>query len=236
MPSRADFAFAQARLQAHNGRRPTRATWQYLNASKSLGHYLESARQTGMGPWVGHITANSDIHVIEHALRNDWRAYVQKVSAWLPPSWRPATEWAAVLADLPQTAPTPASQVDPDPPPAHLAEKSDADPRSWANTALDLWAQHFRRLWPPCRQDERRELEKLLALLGHELGPQQSAHSIGGTKRRHQLTVRLERLLHHHGQTPLAVFAFLSLVAVDLQHLRAHLVHRCLFPETLDNR
>lgn len=209
MHNRADFAFAQARLQAHNGRRPTKSTWQYLNASKSLGHYLESARQTGLDPWVGHITTNSNIHAIENALRGDWRTYVKKVSAWLPPSWRPATEWTAVLADLPQTAQPP---------------------------GLEPWAQQFRSLWPPCRRDERRELEKLLHLLGHELGPQHHAHTIDGTKRRHQLTVRLERLLHHHGQSPLAAFAFLSLVAVDIQHLRAHLVHRCLFPETLDNR
>lgn len=212
MHNRADFSYAQARLQSHNGRRPTRSMWQYLNASKSLSHYLESARQTSLGPWVGHMTANSNIHTIENALRVGWRDYVQKVSAWLPPSWRPAIAWTAVLADLPQTDPSP------HPP------------------GLGPWAQHFRSLWPPCRRDERRELEKLLHLLGHELGPQHHAHSIDGTERRHQLTARLERLLHHHGQSPLAAFAFLSLMAVDIQRLRAHLVHRCLFPETLDNR
>lgn len=234
MHNHAEFAYAQARLQAHNGRRPTRSTWQYLNASKSLGHYLESARQTGLGPWVGRITANSNIHVIEEALHNDWRTYVQKVSVWLPPSWRPATEWTAVLADLPQAASSP--QIDQDPTLGHARDEASADAHSWANGALEQWAKQFRKLWPPCRDRERQQLENLLILLGHELGPHQRAHSLDGTKRRHQLSLRLERLLHHHGQTPLAAFAFLSLVAVDLQHLRAHLVHRSLFPETLDNR
>lgn len=229
MFERAAFAFAQSRLQSHNGRRPTEMTWQHLNASKSLGHYLEGARQTGLGPWVVDITANSDIHAVEASLRRHWRDFVQKVSSWLPTQWRPAARWTAMLADLPLTTQGPLTVQGKEPHSNNASELQSV-------ASLQAWAERFRDLWPHLKKSDRTELEKLLRRLRRDLGPDRYAHSLDGTERRHQLSDSLERLLHHQSQGPLAVFAFLSLVAIDLQHLRAHLVHRCLFPETLDNR
>lgn len=51
---------------------------------------------------------------------------------------------------------------------------------------------------------------------------------------RYTLINRLEQLFRQGAQRPVAIFAFLGMTALDIEHLRAHLVHRCLFPETLD--
>lgn len=236
MTERAAFAYAQVRLQSHNSRRPTQATWQHLNASKSLGHYLESARQTALNPWVTRLTANSDVHQIETALRRDWRDHVGKVAAWLPRDWRPAVLWTAHLADL-ATA-------------AHLARHRDGGQKGRMATsdlalehawlaephALSRWLERFCKLWPDGAGVHRKELDRLIAALRPILGSEQPANTIDGVEKRERFAARLERLVHQSSQRPVAVFAHLVMMAIDLERLRAHLVHRCLFPETLDNR
>lgn len=152
MAEHARFAYVQARLQARNGDRPSEATWRMLGASKSLGHYLESARQTGLSPWVTHLSANSDIHTIESELRGDWRTLTASVASWVPREWRAAVLWTGELADLPFGERTP------------------------GEAALANWTKKFRTLWPPCNKRDAHALETMLAAFAPQDGVQDTEH------------------------------------------------------------
>lgn len=231
MCDRALFAYAHARLQAHNGRRPTKSTWHHLNSSKSLGHYLESARQTGLNPWVSQLTATTDMHGIERALRRDWQAYAGRVALWLPRDWRPVVVWTGQLADLPMTVHQARDRKE------LSAAPGDSD-IAWAARHVPLagWLERLGKLWPRTGAADIGGLENLLGILRRHLALDNPAYLRDGVEARYHLIACLERLFHHNAQCPTAVFAFLGMVALDIEHLRAHLVHRCLFPETLDNR
>ncbi|HEY9081382.1 hypothetical protein [Magnetovibrio sp.] len=242
MASRASFAYAQTRMQAHHGRRPTKSTWQYLNSSKSLGHYLDSARQTGLKRWVSHLTATSSVHAIEDSLRREWRSYVAVISAWIPREWRPALQWTGGLVDVPMTAHLARGLAVPDwagaeRPKTVLAQKDDAE---WlAQPApMAVWLEQFHTLLPgnAATRADGAALENVIAILQRDHGADKPANTLEGVEIRYQLISRMEQLFRRHAQQPAAVFAFLAMVAMDLEHLRAHLVHRSLFPETLDNR
>jgi len=216
MTERAAFAYIQARLQAQHGRRPNKATWRRLNASKSLGHYLENVRQTPLAPWVTHFTATSDIHMIERSLRQDWKAYVARLASWAPRDWHPAILWLATLVDLPLRADDGDTAEAPKTPP------------------LEAWVNALLRLWPTPSRRERQDLERLLNVLREHLSLNNPALAHDTVEARYTLINRLEQLFRQGAQRPVAIFAFLGMTALDIEHLRAHLVHRCLFPETLD--
>ncbi len=69
MRSRAEFAFAQTRLQARHGERLTDADWRALESAQSPDRYLEQARATSLRRFVARIDAGMDSHAIERALR-----------------------------------------------------------------------------------------------------------------------------------------------------------------------
>lgn len=224
MRERAAFAYVQSRLQAHQGRRPTQSTWQFLNSSRTLGHYLESARQTALAPYVTNLTANSDIHVIERNLRTDWRAYVDKVALWLPAEWRPAVRWVGQLVDLPFLAD---NRRKPD------SETTAADE---SRASVAGWLERFQHMLPRAKGPHADDIEALLFLLRRHLSLDNPELRRDSVEARYRLIAALEKVFRRKAQRPVAVFAFLSMSALDMEHLRAHLVHRCLFPETLDNR
>lgn len=224
MSDRAAFAYAQARLQAHHGRRPTPAAWQVLGASKSLGHYLESARPTGLGPWITHLGVTADVHTIEDALRREWRAFVARVASWLPREWRRAALWVGMMADLPLSV--------------HVARGHDLP--AWAGQAdvsaraqqwpgerdpLKAWCERFCALWPHMARGDAQAMESLIGALGGHLAAEE------GEAARERLRTHLGRVFRSASQRPAAVFAFLALAALDVEKLRGDLAGRSLFPE-----
>lgn len=236
MPERARFAYAQARLQAHHGRRPTAASWRVLAASKSLGHYLDGARQTGLAPWVTHLSSNADVHGIETTLRRDWRAFVKRVASWLPEDWRAAVLWTATLPDLPLTAHR-ARGLEP----PHWAEeivdndnarpvRAHAQDGAAAQDPLTAWLNAFRARWPDGARDDAREVEALINSIGHYLG----GGAADSETARERLRTRLTKTFRHGAQRPVAVFAFLALMAFDVEKLRGDLTSRALFPERME--
>jgi hypothetical protein len=97
----ASFAYAQARLQARHGARPNAATWRRLEGISDLLHFLQSARTTGLRPWVLHFSARTDIHAMELSLRQQFRDYIADVASWQPVAWRKTVLWVQRLLDLP---------------------------------------------------------------------------------------------------------------------------------------
>ena len=47
------------------------------------------------------VTAQAEISDIERHVRDDWRDYVNEVSGWAPPDWKPSLHWFATLLYLP---------------------------------------------------------------------------------------------------------------------------------------
>src|SRR5690606_18475176 len=89
----AEFAYAQARLQARHARSPDGAAWQLLEASHTAAHYLAQARSGPLAWWVEGLDDARDAHRIEHHAQARWQLLVNEVAGWLPRRWQPATQW-----------------------------------------------------------------------------------------------------------------------------------------------
>jgi hypothetical protein len=201
------FSYAQARLQARHAARPGDALWIRLEASRSLGHYLESARGTVIEPWLAGLQGASGVHEIEPGLRRVFRRYVLQVASWLPNRWQPSVAWTAELAELP----TRAEQAE----------------------TLAHWRQQFRELTPPATPSQRRGIELLAVQLGRYrsglLDAETSSPDADGRELDRTLELALVRLFRWHPEQPAAALCHLALTALDLQRLRAGLCARALF-------
>jgi hypothetical protein len=249
MIGRAEFAYAQARLQARHGLRPSEATWRLLEASKDLGHYLQAADTTPFRPWIRHLSAGMDSHAIERSIRADWRGYVAEVGAWQPARWRPALRWTAALVDLPALAHLlrarpvqPWMRDDPALGPVALddptARRAALVRSAFAPIAVgwqqglgvaDGWVAHWQRLWPADDSKARLARDRLAALVGRHLTAM-AGGTLDGGRLRAELDAALTRLFRRQVQDPIAAYCHLGLVALDLERLRGDLVRRCLFP------
>lgn len=252
MSRSSQFAYAQARLQARHGLRPSEATWRLLSASVDLGHYLQSARGTSLSVWVEHLQPGTDIHEIERSLRADWARYVGLVASWPPAVWRPAVNWTSVLVYLPAVAhllgggsPSPAPWMHNEPVLAVLAQEDEQGARVASLTTtplaplrgvwqagtgvIEAWRDHWHSLRP---RSDTRTVSGLAILeariVGHLAGARGGLP--GGLRLREKLAADMTRLFRDYAQTPVAVFSHLMLIALDIERLRAGLVRRKLFP------
>jgi hypothetical protein len=245
----ATWAYVQTRLQARHGDRLQDSDWQALSATRSADRYLERSRSTPMRRFTEHVNAQMGSHAMERALRADWRVLVSEVASWVPEEWRAAVLWTAHLPDLPVLAQlfdgeTPDwAEADPvyapfaDMDAAGLRERLSASTlRALAPSAdkessiAERWLAHWRSLWPPLGDTERKPLERLITIvarhfeqLGHTRPPDTSE------RHRAELMQDLSRIFRRHSATPAAMFAELALYALDLERLRGGLVRRRLF-------
>lgn len=97
----ARFAYAQARLQARHGMRPTEQLWRRLASTGDLANFLQQAQQTTLRPWVLGLQATQTSHTMELSLRQHFRRYTDEVAGWLPGNWCAVVRAAKRLPDLP---------------------------------------------------------------------------------------------------------------------------------------
>jgi len=98
---RRNFIYTQTRLQARHGMRPDERTWGLVESQKDLANYLQSARQSRIGPWLTGMQATDNHHFIESTLLKHYRDYVEEVAAWVPSEWRKSVQWVICLTYLP---------------------------------------------------------------------------------------------------------------------------------------
>jgi hypothetical protein len=115
---------------------------------------------------------------------------------------------------------------------AALAEASDDAARPTGpkrlHGALAAWVRHWRSLWPATSADEQANLDALLRLLvrhGQDFG---SLTVDEAATARLALGTRLSSLLRRAAAQPAALFAWLALLALDLERLRAEFLARAI--------
>jgi len=249
MSSLRGFCYAQARIQARYGARTPDSVWQHLAALRGLSAYLEETRATTLAPWVAGFSQASDIHDIEQGVWIHFMNRVDEVSGWVPKAWRPAVTWTNWLPDLPflhyllngGDIPAWASRS---PRLVSYLPRRGGDikqsvclaggaalVKGWEERLpLDIaWLEHWRASWPRCGRRQRENLEVLVALLQNyrsgfdEFDMDQSRAS------RRLLQRQLSQLFRRYLLQPVTVFAYLGLLATDLERLRSALVGRALF-------
>lgn len=245
------LAYLQARLQARYGLWPDGASWRRLEGITALSHFLQTARGTGLRPWLLTVAPHSDSHAMETALRRQLRQHIDEVARWLPAPWRPAAAWCAVLPELPALqhllggASAPAwllqderLQAYTDDLPARrllaLHDSRYAPLLRQGHGAADLaaaWAAHWRGLWPagtPPR--ERAALDALAALLDRHYAALRSDGIADSARATDALEQRLRRGFRRHPRQAATAFYYLALAGLGLERLRGLLTRLLLFP------
>lgn len=239
------FAFAQPRMQARHGRQVDAATWSEAETSIDLGRCLQVFRGSPLRPWVSHFSANAKISDIERHIRDDWRAYIDEVTAWAPAAWRPALQWSAALVYLPLLAHLIAGSAPPqwlatDAPLASLVT-SDAQSRRAAlgvtelaplaavddtDELLSAWFAHWHAVMP--RKVGHGTREGLTALQDaartHVDAVASAAVPAGAAELRRRFRQQLQRLFRRHAISVVAMFSHLALTALDIERLRGALI------------
>ena len=188
--------FAQARLQARHGARPSDAVWSSLHAAVSLPALLEAARSSAIRPLTAGLESAATPDDVERLLGERLVARIAEVANWMPQKWRPAIEWTSRLLDLD----------------VHTAE------------AREEWLDAFRASWPPCSSTDRAGMEELVAVIERHVHDFARAPLDEAWPRRLLLQAQLESLFRRHALAPAAAFAHLAIVALDLERLRAEIV------------
>jgi len=244
-----EFSYVQTRLQARHGERMSEADWRALEGARSLSRYLEQARRTPLRRWSEHLGAAMNGHAIEAALRREADRAVGEVAGWMPRGWQAAVRWLAVLPLLPLLEgvldgddllgragvdPLFATMADLDPAGRRaIVAQSALAPLVAADAVTaslaDLWLEHWKALWPG-GEAANRDLAAFTAAVvrGLAASPREIPGASLDAVRR-----RVERLCTRHfrtrAATPVAAFAHLGLLFVDLERLRGGVVRRSLF-------
>lgn len=253
--TRGQYDYIQARLQARHGQRPDAALWQRLGALRDLPLFLQTARASGLRPWLEGFTPDTPAHRMEQLLRQRFRAEVERVARWQPLAWQAATAWLAHWIDLPALGGLLRDERQPewmrsDPAYGPLAElpraaRTDALLQTrWAGlveewrasgrthpTLRAAWFARWRKLWP--RADARavapvEQLAKSLQRLpdGAAATPAQDA-----ARRLHwadELKYRFRQL----PRAPVTSLLYVLLLAQDMERLRGELLQRRLFADS----
>ena len=238
---RADTAFAQARLQARHGAMPDEHAWHALEASRTAAHYLALARSGPLARWVEGMGDDADLHRIERELRGRWRRYVDEVARWQTPAWRDATRWFGVLVELPLVAGLLRGDERARAAWPELPANADVGARAevlrsagyaplaalpqdgGARTLTATWLAEWRRRLPPGAERDR-ALSAPVEWLVPRLRDEAAARAAAVEPVRRALV----KLFRRHAFSPVATYAHLALVALDVERLRGGVAARSL--------
>lgn len=95
--------------------------------------------------------------------------------------------------------------------------------------ARAVWLDEWRRRWPDRTGEDALALEELARLLTRHLRRFAGLDSEEAAALRCDLQTQIEVRFRRHSLTPAAAFAYLALVALDLERVRWHLVVRAAF-------
>lgn len=94
--------------------------------------------------------------------------------------------------------------------------------------AVDAWERHWRALWPRVSVDERASLEALVRLVVRHEQDFGTVAAEDAAAARAELGTRLSSLMRRAAAQPAALFAWLALLALDLERLRGEFLGRAI--------
>lgn len=237
--NRAGFAYAQARLHARLDGRFTEADWRMLASSRDFGNCLEVVNQTAAAHITSRMDRTNNVHTVERVLREEWGVTVIEIAQWLPKKWRQALRWMTVLPHLrrfeysPDKADIPrwlrlTTEFGKD---TNLLRPGGGTNPTTVEVA-EIWQNEW-RLRLPSKQYAT-ELESALMPLLDRYLCNGSPEAVGASKAWQNLTSTLKGLFRNQPQTPVAIFAYIGLIALDFERLRGGLVDRIIFSESFN--
>ena len=239
--SRADFAYAQARLHARLESRFSENDWRMLAGSRNFGSCIDVVNQTTAANVTARLDRTNSVHAVERVLREEWSAIVSEISDWLPEKWQSAANWITVLPHLRRF---------------EYSSESDGTPR-WLRLETEflnatgviraeyengLATREVAKIWRNewhlrlSNKRHRSEINIVLSPLLDRYLTHGTPRAIEVSKNWHNLADYLKGVFRKHSQTPIAIFAFLGLIALDFERLRGVLTDRIIFSEPSEPR
>ena len=221
--------YAQVRIQSRYAARAHAAAWREMEHARELPALIELARGAGFDRVVAQLPLPLGLHELDLALRKQWRERVDEVAGWMPLEWQAALRWCALIVDLPfirylTEGGIPYQWMERD---ACLASLSaQLGPQALASG----WYREWRRRMPRLSADEAAHLLLFVRSVGSHLGAFSGAAVDAGWRQRQMLEQELTALFRRCTLEPLAAFAFLALLWLDLERLRGEIATRIAFP------
>lgn len=107
-----------------------------------------------------------------------------------------------------------------------------ARPHVRLHAALRAWDSEWRARWPECDGEARLGLERLVARVATHLARFGALAVEDAPVARQKLAADVAALMRRSAAQPAALFAYLALVALDLERLRGEIVVRAAFRST----
>lgn len=221
--------YAQVRIQSRYAARAHAAAWREMEHARELPALIELARGSGFDRVVAQLPLPLGLHELDLALRKQWRERVDEVAGWMPAEWQAALRWCSLIVDLPfirylAEGGVPYEWMERD---ACLASPSgQPGPQAVASG----WYREWRRRMPRLSEDEAAHFLLFVRSVGSHLGAFSGAAADAGWRQRQMLEHKLTALFRRSTLEPLAAFAFLALLWLDLERLRGEIATRIAFP------
>jgi hypothetical protein len=257
------FSYVQVRLQSRYGQRADENVWLRLHNIHDLSSYLQVAQQTPLRQWVIGINSIHSSHEIELALRQKYRKHIDEVTGWMPAAWQQPVQWIKRLADLPVLqyllaggVPSHWMKSDPDireftadDPALRLQAMADAGcatlVTAWQQdkTLSTGWLSDWQAMHPRVTAFTAgmQTLELLLQQQLHLQLAAEAGQAAPATTSQYRVVDyesiinKLRLLFRHHAFQPAAVYAYLTIIAMDLHRVRSDLLQRLLFKQNINN-
>ena len=246
---RKEFVYAYTRLQARHGLRPDESTWQLVESHRDLANFIQAARNTTLSQWTAGIQSVNDEHLLEEALLEQYRHYIEEVAAFVPESWSRAVRWVETLTQLPSLH----YLINGNTAYSWMLENPDLRKFVAADQELRIhsltqsrfaplitgiqsgkllttaWLDHWQVLWPGNLPQIDPLREFVAVLQKHVDAFSQFSPAVTWLQRK-KIAEKLVFMFRKHAFEPVTMFVHLLLVALDIERLRAGVMQRCLFP------
>jgi hypothetical protein len=251
--------YASTRVAARLAKRPTGRLWIQLRATRSLAALLDALREADCAATVSGIAAGDALPDIEFAFRQQLRAQIAELTAIAPDDWQPAVAFTGWLIELPALAHFAGGEAAPawvasDP---ILADYAQAEPGArhralmtgvpgeLLKRAAELsetvplhplvaaWEIEWTRRWPPAPNEHRTSLVDLVAAVKGHLSAFRSADPADSDTARAQLSAQMASAVRRASAQPAALFAWLVVLALDLERLRGLVIERVAFADSM---
>jgi len=225
------YGYLQARIQARYAALPNESLWLHLGALKELASFLEEARSTSLAHWITGLSTSSDVREMEQYLQRHLAETIRETTRWFDPQWHPAMQWLETLSELPTLDYLRRNDLAPEGEVSELLLLGMSDQELENQHLQQAWITVWQSRWPRESRQNLLGMKSLQQTLEHHYAQFPDLSVQEAWVSRQDLELRLRLFFRRHVLQPAMAFAYLSLVALGLERLRAELMRRALFPK-----